>query len=195
MATEQRSQPQISLRSPREFVRIETEDGESLVAWQHHRSMADRCDFPPWKRDAPDQRAFDFWVLRRQEFGVLAPYFRGYGESSGYPTERGLRSTAAAVYRYGNSLYPSNDRALGLLIGQRRCCPACQREESCGLGFGASFTSLIDLAKSCCRSFQWILSCAIAFTRCEDQIRHRSDIDVHGEADREYQSRLASDYS
>jgi len=183
------SQPQISLRSTAgEFVEIKTEDGEILVAW-HTPPLDDRplVIFLHGSEDAPDQRAVRFLGLASAGFGVLAPYFRGYGESSGYPTERGLLLDAAAVYRYGNSLYPSERIALwGFSLGSAVAVMLASEKKVAALVLEAPFTSLIDLARRWLPLFPVNLILRDRF--CADaKIKSVTApiLMLHGEADRE----------
>jgi uncharacterized protein len=183
------SQPQISLRSPAgEFVRIVTEDGENLVAW-HSPPLDDRplVIFFHGSADGPGQRAVRFLALASAGFGVLAPYFRGYGESTGAPTERGLLLDAAAVYRYCNDLYPPERIALwGFSLGSAVAVLLASEKKVAALVLEAPFTSLVDLTK---KWFPFLPMNFILRDRfCADAkvISVNAPILVlHGEADRE----------
>ncbi len=81
---------------------IETDDGESLVAW-----LA-----PPPTPQAPvilymhgnagtlGDRAERFRLFRDEGFGVLAFSWRGYGGSTGSPTEKGLLEDGRAAIKF-----------------------------------------------------------------------------------------------
>lgn len=83
-----------------EAVRIETADGESLVAWH----------LPPPQQGQPIFLFFDgnggrpqIWGGRWRRIaeggaGFLAVYYRGYSGSTGRPSERGLHMDARAGY-------------------------------------------------------------------------------------------------
>lgn len=81
---------------------IATDDGETLVSW---------LALPP-KPDAPvilymhgnagtlGDRAERFKVFHQEGFGVLVPSWRGYGGSTGSPTEKGLMSDGRAAMKF-----------------------------------------------------------------------------------------------
>jgi fermentation-respiration switch protein FrsA (DUF1100 family) len=85
-----------------EKLRIPTEDGETLTAWH----------IPPTSASAPTvfylhgnagslgDRIKRFAALSRAGWGVFALSYRGYGDSTGAPTENGLFLDAEAGRRY-----------------------------------------------------------------------------------------------
>ena len=90
-----------SLRIPYETVRIETADGERLVAWQLEPTwpIADVVYFHG------NGGNLSVWLpvlagLHRLQLRVLAVDYRGYGLSSGTPSEQGLYRDAEAVVRH-----------------------------------------------------------------------------------------------
>jgi uncharacterized protein len=111
---------QLSLNSiPGDFVTIRTEDGEIITAW--YKAPLDGRPiviFFHGSADDPTQRASRFLALASAGFGVLAPYFRGYGRSTGSPTEKGLLCDARAAYAYCANLYPPERIAIwGFSLG------------------------------------------------------------------------------
>lgn len=90
-----------SLGIPYSSIRIDTEDGERLVAWQlePERPMADIVYFHG------NGGNLSLWLpvlaaLHRRDLRVLAVDYRGYGLSTGAPSEQGLYRDAEAVVRH-----------------------------------------------------------------------------------------------
>jgi len=133
--------PDLAAFGRREFVRIETEDGESLLLACTTARCRPLVIFLHGSEDAPDRELVRFLGLASAGFGVLAR-ISGYGESSGYPTERGLCVDAAAVLPLRQQPYPSERIALwGFSLGSAVavCLPARRKLRP---GLEASFTSL-----------------------------------------------------
>jgi fermentation-respiration switch protein FrsA (DUF1100 family) len=132
-----------------DFVTIRTEDGENIVAWyspplDNHPIVI----FFHGSADSPAQRATRFLALASAGFGVLAPYFRGFGQSTGSPTEKGLLLDAAAIYCYCTSLYPPERIALwGFSLGSAVAVLLAARAKVGALILEAPFTSLTAIAK------------------------------------------------
>jgi uncharacterized protein len=81
-----------------EDVRIETADGETLHAWWLP-APAPRAQVMFWHGNGGN---LSLWLdviagLRRQEFSVLAVDYRGFGASTGRPSEQGLYRDADAA--------------------------------------------------------------------------------------------------
>jgi uncharacterized protein len=97
--------PPANLRLPVRRVEFSTADGVKLVSWVIP-AAADSTGF--WvlicHGNAGNLSEFDrplhYAGLRRLGLSLLAFDYRGYGESGGSPTERGLYSDADAAYRY-----------------------------------------------------------------------------------------------
>jgi len=132
-----------------DFVTIRTEDGENIVAW--YKPPLDGRPiviFFHGSADSPTQRASRFLAVSSEGVGVLAPYFRGYGQSTGSPTEKGLLLDAAAVYSYCASLYPPERIALwGFSMGSAVAVLLATRAKVAGLILEAPFTSSAAVAK------------------------------------------------
>jgi pimeloyl-ACP methyl ester carboxylesterase len=143
-------QPHLSLQSiGGELVDIETEDGERLIAW-HKPPLEGRpiVVFFHGSADSPDQRAVRFLGLTSAGLGVLAPYFRGYGGSTGAPSETGLLLDAEAIYQYCHGLYRPERIALwGFSLGGAVAVWLASRRKVGALVLEAAFTSLTDVAK------------------------------------------------
>jgi uncharacterized protein len=150
----QRGVPLIDSRIPLQslggtFLEIETADGERLIAW--HK--------PPNKRrpiviffhgsaDNPDCRAVRFMTLISGHFGVLAPYYRGYGKSTGTPSELGLYRDAEAIYQYCRTLYGPDMIVLwGFSLGSAVAVKLASNNKVAALVLESPFTSLTDVVK------------------------------------------------
>lgn len=145
--------PRMSLQSiGGEFVEIETSDGERLEAW--YKSSAEGRPiviFFHGSADGPDQRAVRFLALLSAQVGVLAPYFRGYGKSTGTPSENGLLLDAEAVYRFCSTRHrPEQIVIWGFSLGSAVAVALASERKIAALVLEAAFTSLADVAR------QWI---------------------------------------
>jgi fermentation-respiration switch protein FrsA (DUF1100 family) len=171
-----------------EFVTIRTEDGENIVAW--HKPPLDNRPiviFFHGSADTPAQRATRFLAVSSEGFGVLAPYFRGYGPSTGSPSEKGLLLDAAAVYSYCASLHPPERIALwGFSMGSAVAVLLATSAKVSGLILEAPFTSLAAVAKHMFPFFPMRFILRDKF--CADAAINAVAAPIlmlHGEADRE----------
>lgn len=143
-------QSQMSLQSiGGEILEIETSDGEQLAAW-HKSPPSGRpiVVFFHGSADTPDLRAVRFLALLSAEFGVLAPYFRGYGQSTGTPSERGLQLDAEAIYRFCKARYRPEQIVLwGFSLGSAVAVSLASRKAIAALVLESAFTSLSDVVK------------------------------------------------
>lgn len=142
--------PAISLQSiGGEILEIITSDGERLAAW--HKSPPNGRPivvFFHGSADAPDLRAVRFLALLSAEFGILAPYFRGYGKSTGTPSERGLQLDAEAIYRFCKTRYRPEQIVLwGFSLGSAVAVSLASRKAIAALVLESSFASLSDVAE------------------------------------------------
>jgi fermentation-respiration switch protein FrsA (DUF1100 family) len=132
-----------------EAVRIQTQDGESLVAWHH----------PP----EPGQPVFLFfdgnggrphiWGGRWRRIaeggaGFLAVYYRGYSGSTGRPSERGLHTDARAGYEWLIAQgYQSRDIVIhGFSLGSGVAVRLASERPARALILEAPFTGVDDVA-------------------------------------------------
>lgn len=132
-----------------ENVCIETDDGELLTAW--HKPPAGNGPlviFFHGGADSPEQRAVRFIALLSSGYGVLAPYFRGYGQSTGTPNETGLFLDADAIYEFCRRQYRQEQLVLwGFSLGSAVAVDLASRRKVAALVLEAAFTSLADVAK------------------------------------------------
>ena len=103
---------------PYEPITVDTADGETIAAW-FLRHPDPRAEIIFWHGNGGN---LSLWLevlvgMYRQGLSVLAFDYRGYGESSGAPSEQGIyRDTDAVVRRFMTSLHEP-DRLLGTLPG------------------------------------------------------------------------------
>jgi fermentation-respiration switch protein FrsA (DUF1100 family) len=96
-----------------EEVVLDTADGEKVIAWHippkgEHRVVL----YFHGNGGSLRFRAGRFRMLTANGLGLLAVSYRGYGGSSGSPTEPGLLADAAAAYAYAAARYPAERIAL-----------------------------------------------------------------------------------
>jgi len=169
-----------------EAVRIDTADGESLVAWHH----------PP----QPGQPIFLFfdgngglphiWEGRWRRItesgaGFLAVYYRGYSGSTGRPSERGLHLDARAGYDWliAHGYEPRDIVIHGFSLGSGVATHLARDVEARALILEAPFTGVDDVAAAHFTSFAPLV--------LRDSFRSRDwigDVNmpvliVHGDAD------------
>lgn len=153
--------PRISLLSiGGERVEIETADGQRLSAWHKPPSEGRPIVvFFHGSADDPDHRAVRFMNLISGNFGVIATHLRGYGKSTGTPSEDGLHRDAEAIYQFCLTLYPP-DRIVvwGFSLGSSVATRLASTNTVAAIVLEAAFTSLADVAK------YWVPFFPISFT-------------------------------
>jgi uncharacterized protein len=131
---------------------LTTSDGEILVAWH----------FPP-AQDGPVilyfhgasgaliDRAPRLRLLLQRGYGLLAVSFRGYGGSTGSPSEAGLMRDAETAYHAACRRYPC-DRIIivGASLGTGMAVNVAAKYEAAGLVLLAPFSSAADIAQRLC---------------------------------------------
>jgi uncharacterized protein len=143
--------PPAALDLPVERAEIVTEDGVRLVSWV----MAGDHSAKRWllvcHGNAGNLSEFDrpthYAGLRRLGLNLLAFDYRGYGESAGVPSERGLYKDADAAYRYLRETrgVPADRIVLfGHSLGSAVAIDLVSRVPAAGLIVEGAFTSVID---------------------------------------------------
>jgi uncharacterized protein len=146
--------PEVVRTSPRaaglpqaEEVRLETSDGERVIAWH----------VPPSSKSfvilyfhgnggALAWRAERFRMLVAHGAGLLALSYRGYGGSTGTPSEAGLRLDADALYRFAAERYPQQHLVLwGESLGTGLAVPLAAERAVGALILEAPFTSAVEV--------------------------------------------------
>lgn len=88
-------------------IELKTSDGERLLAWHlPPRGKMPLLVYFQGNAGGLDLRAERFAALAAEGFGILALAYRGYGGSSGSPSEQGLLRDAEAAYRFAAARYP-----------------------------------------------------------------------------------------
>jgi uncharacterized protein len=133
-----------------EEVILDTADGERVIAWH----VPPRGDKPVviyfhGNGGSLQMRAGRFSALRRDGTGLLALSYRGFGGSTGRPTEAGILRDAAAAYEFAAARYAPERIALwGESLGTA-VAVAIAAEHPVGRGLLESpFTSAADIAAS-----------------------------------------------
>ena len=130
-----------------EEVTFTTSDGETLVAWH----VAPRGDKPvvlyfQGNAGALDLRVGRFQWLTADGTGLLALCYRGYGGSSGKPSEPGLIRDAIAAYDFAAARYaPTRIVPWGESLGTAVAIALAAERKVGGLILDAPFTSAADV--------------------------------------------------
>ncbi len=128
---------------------LDTPDGERIIAWYHPAapgkptalffhgnagSIADR----------PNRWAF----LTERGYGALFVSYRGYGGSTGSPTESGLVADALAAYDWliGQGVAPDRIVAIGESLGSAVVLKLAAARRLAAAVLEAPFTSVADMA-------------------------------------------------
>jgi len=138
-------------------VRIETEDGLSLLAWY----------LPPPTQDAPvivyfhgnagtiGDRSDHLRKFVKAGFGVLFPEFRGYGGNPGSPSETHLLNDGRAALEFLTraSIAPERTVLYGESLGTGVAVALAQNQPFLAVALEAPYSSLLAVAQS---RYPWI---------------------------------------
>ena len=127
---------------------LETSDGESLIAW-HVPPRDDRTVvlYLHGNGGSLRHRAGRFRALTAGGTGLLAVDYRGFGGSSGHPTEAGLLIDAETAYGFAAARYPAARIAVwGESLGTGVAVALSSGRPIGRLVLEAPFTSAVDLA-------------------------------------------------
>lgn len=129
---------------------LDTADGEKVIAW-HVPPQAEKpvIIFFHGNADTLAGRAGRFRAITARGVGLLALSFRGYGGSSGHPTEDGLHRDAMAAYAFAAARY-SPDRIVlwGYSLGSGVAVALAAKRPIAKLVLEAPYTSAVDVAAS-----------------------------------------------
>ena len=128
-------------------VMLDTADGERVIAWH----VPPRGDKPVviyfhGNGGALNLRVDRFTRLTAGGTGLLALSYRGYGGSTGKPTEAGLIEDARAAYAYAAERYPGRIVAWGESLGSGVAVALAAEQPVSRLILDAPFTSAVDIA-------------------------------------------------
>jgi fermentation-respiration switch protein FrsA (DUF1100 family) len=128
---------------------LKTSDGETLVAWY----IAPAPGRPlilyfHGNGGGLELRNERFGALTQTGYGLLAVEYRGYGGSSGSPSEEGLHRDAEAGYGTALALgaAPKNIVIMGESLGSGVAVPLAARHEVGALVLDSPFSSIVDVA-------------------------------------------------
>ena len=130
-----------------EEVELTSSDGETLIAWH----VAPRGDKPvvlyfQGNAGGPDLRVGRFAWLIADGTGLVALCYRGYGGSSGRPSEDGLIRDAVAAYDFAAARYaPARIVLWGESLGTGVAVALAATHNVGGLILDAPFTSTADV--------------------------------------------------
>lgn len=131
-----------------EEITLDTADGEKVLAW--HAAPRDGTPVVLYfhgNGGAVQHRADRFRALTRDGTGLLALSYRGYGGSSGKPSEAGLLQDAAAAYAFAAARYPAERIvAWGESLGAAVAVALAADKPVAALVLEAPFTSAADIA-------------------------------------------------
>ena len=133
-----------------EEVILTSSDGEHLVAWHvpPHDAKPVVIYFQG-NAGALNLRADRFRWLTGDGFGLIALSYRGYGGSTGKPTEEGMLLDAAAAYDFAAARYPSGRIVLwGESLGTGVAIALAAERQTGGIILDAPFTSAADIGAS-----------------------------------------------
>ena len=126
---------------------LDTADGEHVIVW-HVPPREGRPVFLYFHGNGGSLRWRDerFRALIADGSGLVALSYRGYGGSSGRPTERGLVEDAAAAYAFAVARYPAERIVLwGKSLGSALALAVAAKKPVGHLVLEAPFTSAADV--------------------------------------------------
>jgi fermentation-respiration switch protein FrsA (DUF1100 family) len=131
-----------------EEVRIEAADGEKLIAWYVPATEGRPVVlYFHGNGGALVHRVDRFRGLIANGNGLLALSYRGYGGSSGSPTEDGLLADAAAAYAFAAARYPASRIAVfGESLGTGIAIWLATTSPVARVVLQAPYTSIVDIA-------------------------------------------------
>lgn len=137
------------LVSAREVV-LDTDDGEKVIVW-HVPPKPGRPLLLYFHGNAGTLafRAERFRALTEDGAGLVALSYRGYGGSSGSPSEAGLTLDAEAAYRYARMQHPDVRLvAFGESLGTGVAVALASRHPVAAMVLESPYTSIADIAAS-----------------------------------------------
>lgn len=130
-----------------EEMTLETADGETIIVWH----APPRGDNPAvlyfhGNGGALQHRVPRFQKLAAAGVGLVALSYRGYGGSSGKPTEQGLIADARAAYDFAAARYPGRIAVWGESLGTGVAVALAAEQPVSRVILEAPFTSTVDIA-------------------------------------------------
>jgi uncharacterized protein len=146
---ERTAPPAAGFAAARELT-LETTDGERVIAW-HLPPEGDRPVVLYFQGNGGSLRlrAERFAALTADGTGLVALSYRGYGGSSGTPSEQGFIRDAEAAYRFAAEHYPARRIVpWGEALGTAIAVATAAEHPTGGLILESPFTSTADVAAS-----------------------------------------------
>ena len=130
-------------------VMLDTADGEKIIAW-HVPPRGDKPVIIYFHGNGGSLRlrVDRFARLAAGGVGLLAVSYRGYGGSTGSPTEAGLIEDARAAYAFAAERYPGRIVPWGESLGSGVAIALAAEKPVAKLILDAPFTSALDIAAS-----------------------------------------------
>ena len=156
-----------------EELRLTTADGETLVAW-HFPAKDGRplILYFHGNGGALVDRVPRFRMFTARGYGLLAVSYRGYGGSTGSPTQSGLMQDGEAVYREARARGYDGDRIvlMGASLGTGVATALAATHEAAALVLESPYLSALDVASARYAIFpvSWLML-----------DRFRSDLAIH----------------
>ena len=169
-----------------EEITLGTADGERVIAW-HVPPHGDKPVVLYFHGNGGSLRLRTdrFTRLTAGGTGLLALSYRGYGGSTGKPTEAGLIADARAAYAFVAERYPGRIVAWGESLGSGVAIALAAEQPVNRLILDAPFTSAVDIAAAAYSFLPVRLLMKDQF-RSDERIRQVTApvLILHGEADR-----------
>jgi len=170
-----------------EELRLTTADGETLVAWYFPaREGRPLILYFHGNAGALVDRIPRFRMFTARGYGLLAVSYRGYGGSTGSPTQSGLMQDGEAAYREARARGYGGDRIvlMGASLGTGVAIALAATHEAAALVLEAPYLSALDVAAAHYAIFpvSWLM---LDQFRSDLAIRgvHVPVLMVHGEED------------
>lgn len=134
---------------------IETQDGETILLWHTALSGRPTVLFLHGNGGEMANRANRFAAYQSAGFDVVFLSYRGYGGSTGTPTEDGLITDARAAYDWviSASVAPGDLALVGESLGTGVAVQLATERDVGVLVLGAPFSAAVDIAA---QRFPWI---------------------------------------
>jgi fermentation-respiration switch protein FrsA (DUF1100 family) len=170
-----------------EVTTIATPDGEKLVAWYAPAAAGQPTVlFLHGNAGSIAERPLRFQYYRKTGFGVLYLSWRGYGGSTGQPSEHGLLVDANAAYDWlmGKGVSPDKLVVVGESLGTGPAVQLAAAHPVAALALEAPYTTMVDVARY---HYGWLPVQLLLLDRFDslDTIAkvHAPLIIIHGDAD------------
>jgi uncharacterized protein len=171
-----------------EELRLTTEDGETIIAWHLPPSGGHPLIlYFHGNGGALADRVPRFRLFAASGYGFLAISYRGYGGSTGSPTQTGLMRDGEAAYREARARGYDGNRIvlMGESLGTGVAVALATAHKAAALVLDSPFSSAADVAAAHYRMFpvRWLM---LDQFRSDLAIRdvHIPVLIVHGDADR-----------